>query len=67
MKITLNNREEEFGKGSMTVSELIDVKNYTFKMLVVKINNKLVKKHDYDSAIINEGDNVMVLHMISGG
>ncbi len=67
MKITLNNREEEFGKSTMTVSQLLEEKNFTFKMLVVKVNNQLVKKHDYDSALINEGDNVMVLHLISGG
>jgi sulfur carrier protein len=67
MKITLNNREEEFLNSTMTVSQLLEEKNYTFKMLVVKVNDKLVKKHDYDSALINEGDNVMVLHLISGG
>jgi len=67
MKITLNNRQEEFQKSSMTVSELLEEKNFTFKMLVIKINNKLVRKEEYDTAVVREGDNVIVLHLISGG
>ncbi len=67
MKITLNNRQEEFKKSSMTVRELLEEKNFTFKMLVIKINNKLVRKEEYDTAVVGEGDNVIVLHLISGG
>ncbi len=67
MKITLNNRREEFHKSSMTVRELLEEKNFTFKMLVIKINNKLVRKEEYDTAVVREGDNVIVLHLISGG
>ncbi len=51
----------------MTVRELLEEKNFTFKMLVIKINNKLVRKEEYDTAVVREGDNVIVLHLISGG
>lgn len=67
MKIVLNNREEEIQRGPITVSELLKVKNFTFKMLIIKINGKLIDKKDYGSAQISEGDNVQVLHLISGG
>ena len=67
MVITLNNRTEKIDKPYITVNELLELKNFTFKMLVVKINGKLIKKDEYDSAVINDGDNVMVLHLISGG
>ena len=67
MNITLNNRTEYFDKESLTVQELLDIKNFTFKMLIIKLNGKLVKKHEYDSAIINNEDNVIVLHLVSGG
>ena len=36
-------------------------------MLVIKINGKLIKKMDYDTATINDGDEVMVMHLVSGG
>lgn len=67
MKITLNNREEQIDKEVMTVQELIDYKNFSFKLLVTKVNGKLVKKDQRDRAIIRDGDKVTVLHLVSGG
>jgi len=67
MKIILNNREEIFETDQMTISELLAAKNFTFKMLVVKVNTELVRRHEYDKKVVNEGDDVMVLHLITGG
>ncbi|PLX13437.1 MAG: thiamine biosynthesis protein ThiS [Marinilabiliales bacterium] len=67
MKIILNNRDEVIDRDELTVQELLDVKKFVFKMLVIKINGKLVKKPDYDTAKIKDGDNVTVLHLVSGG
>jgi thiamine biosynthesis protein ThiS len=51
----------------LTVSELLKLKNFTFKMLIIKINGSLVRKMDYDTSMIQDGDDVQVLHLISGG
>ncbi len=67
MKIQLNNNAEEFAGDSMTVTDLLKVKNFTFKMLVIKINGALIRKSEYDTAQIKDGDDVHVLHLISGG
>ena len=67
MNITLNNRSETFTQERLTITQLLEVKNYTFKMLVIKVNGKLVKKDEYSSFEINEGDDVTVLHLVSGG
>ena len=67
MKIILNNSPEEIVVDHLTVSALLSHKNFTFKMLVIKINGAMVKKNEYETAIINEGDDVHVLHLISGG
>ena len=67
MNIILNNREETIEGDSMTLAELIKLKNYTFKMLVTKINGQLVKKVDRETAIVKNGYKVVVLHMVSGG
>lgn len=67
MNITLNNRLESFDKEEISVSELLEFKNYTFKMLVIKVNGKLVKKDSYENYPIKDGDNVTVLHLVSGG
>ncbi len=68
MNIILNNRPEEIpGKTELSMQELILYKNFTFHMLVTKINDTLVKKPVRSEAIIKEGDNVIVMHLISGG
>jgi thiamine biosynthesis protein ThiS len=67
MRITLNNREEIFDDQQMSVQELLEVKNFSFRMLVIKVNGKLIKKNDYQTTFLSDGDDVMVLHLISGG
>jgi sulfur carrier protein len=67
MKIILNNKEEVFDSELLTINELLKLKNYTFKMLVIKVNNQLVRKSEYDQMTVRDGDDVMVLHLISGG
>ncbi len=67
MKITLNNRPEEFDHNQISVTKLLEIKKFTYKLRIVKINGNLVKKEDYDSTLINEGDNVNMLYLMSGG
>lgn len=67
MEITLNNRPEVFSKDEITVSEMLDIKKFTFRMRIIKINGKLIKRDEYDKAIIRDGDNVQMLYLMSGG
>jgi sulfur carrier protein len=67
MKIQLNNREEIFDKETLTVSELLVLKKFTYKMRIVKINGIFIPKEAYDSASINDGDDVQMLYLMSGG
>jgi sulfur carrier protein len=67
MKIILNNKAEELPGEVLTVNALLKEKNFTFKMLVIKVNGQLIKKSDYETALVHDGDDVMVLHLISGG
>jgi len=67
MKVILNNKEEVFDVDTLTINGLLKIKKFTFKMLVIKVNGQLIKKSDYDMATVNDGDDVMVLHLISGG
>ena len=67
MNITLNNRPETFDEESMTFEELIKRKNFTFKFIVTKLNGKLVRKEGHHEVYIKEGDDVTVLHLVSGG
>ncbi len=67
MTITLNNRTETIDADKLSVSELLNYKNFTFKLLLVKLNGNLIKKDKFSETIINDNDKVDVIHMISGG
>jgi thiamine biosynthesis protein ThiS len=67
MKFLLNNREEELTGENMSISTMMALKKYTFKMRIVKLNGILIEKDKYDSTIIQEGDNVQMLYLMSGG
>ncbi len=67
MRIILNNTPEEIDADTLTIRELLHYKNYTFRLLVIKVNGKLVRREEYDTATVKEGDNVVVMHLVSGG
>lgn len=67
MEIILNNNKEKFSQEILSISELLKVKNFTFKMLIIKVNDVLVKRDEYDTVFVKNGDNVSVIHLISGG
>jgi sulfur carrier protein len=67
MRILLNNREEEFGDKSMSVSDMLILKKFSYKMRIIKINGTLIPKDKYDSTIIHDGDDVQMLYLMSGG
>lgn len=67
MNITLNNRDEVIEREEITIAELLQIKNFSFKMLIIKLNGQLVKRHEYDTRIVKNGDDVSVFHLITGG
>jgi sulfur carrier protein len=67
MKILLNNREEEFMMESLSVSEMITMKKFSFKLKIIKVNGLFITKEKYDTTIIHDGDEVQMLYLMSGG
>ncbi len=67
MKITLNNRVESFDKEQMTVAQIMDAKSFRFRMLVVRLNDNIVKKDKYGETLVKEGDDLKIIHLVSGG
>lgn len=67
MKIRLNNRDEEIDRNSLTVSELLEYKKYTFRLRTVKVNGNYIHPEMYDKTEISDGDNVQVIYLMSGG
>jgi sulfur carrier protein len=65
-KITVNQETIDWEE-NLTIDRVLKIMNYTFKMIVVKVNGELVKKEDYDTKIIPEGAEVQIIHLIAGG
>ena len=51
----------------MTIADILKMRNYIFRMLVVQVNGELVKRGTYDKAVVPDEADVDVIHMISGG
>jgi thiamine biosynthesis protein ThiS len=66
MEIILNNNRETI-EDNVTISEILKIKNFTFKFLVVRVNGVLIKKDKWDETTVKEGDVVNIIHLISGG
>ena len=64
--IKVNNRPSEWFE-NLTVKKLLEIKNYTFPNIIVKINDEFIPKSKYDTTFIKDGDNVLALHMFGGG
>lgn len=64
--IKLNNKAFPWEEG-MTVESLMNQKKFTYSRIIVKINNKHVSEDDYKTTIINDGDDVQMIHLLAGG
>ncbi len=64
--ITVNGRTVPWQEG-MTVQTVLEVMNYTFRLLVIKLDGRLIKKENYKSAVVPENADVKVIHMVAGG
>lgn len=65
--IRVNGDETPWREG-LTVQDVLDAKNFTFKMIAVWINDEPVARgENFPATPIPDGANVEVLHMISGG
>lgn len=67
MNIVLNNSPDQLPGESLTIRDILQIKKFTFPNLVVKINDQLIRKAQYELAVVKEGDVVEIIHLISGG
>jgi sulfur carrier protein len=67
MEIELNNTKTNLESEELSISDLLVLNKFTFRLLIVKVNNALIKKDEYAKTLIHNGDRIDVIHMISGG
>ena len=66
MSIEVNGRKVEWVQNE-TVKELLKRMKYTFPLVVVKINDKVLPRSNFPEVIVPDNSKVAVIHMISGG
>ncbi len=55
------------GVRAATVSELLDELKVQSGRVAVEVNLMIVKKADYDSAALQDGDSVEIVNFVGGG
>jgi thiamine biosynthesis protein ThiS len=67
MEIRLNNEPVTLKEETITLSRLLEVTKYSFRLRIVKVNGRLINRDDYDTEIVSDGDDVQVVYLMSGG
>ncbi|HSV55478.1 MAG TPA: MoaD/ThiS family protein [Magnetospirillaceae bacterium] len=67
MKIILNDGQEEFPGDSVTVRQILDRKNWSFPLIIARVNGRPVDRKAWDSEPIRDGAEVELHHLLSGG
>jgi thiamine biosynthesis protein ThiS len=66
MTIILNGEPKEF-PASLSVAALIEALGLTPERLAIEVNRRIVRRADWHSTTLAEGDKVEVVHFVGGG
>lgn len=64
--ITINNKEYKYTIG-MTVSDAIKESGGDKECCLINVNDSFVPNKQYDSWLLNDGDDVIIMYIMSGG
>ena len=65
--IRVNNKYDVEWRPGMTVQDVLDALNFTFRMIVVRVNGEVVLRPDWETTEVSDGAEMQALHLISGG
>ncbi len=65
--IRVNGQYDVEYRPAMTVQDVLDALNFSFKMIVVKIDGRVVLRHDFATTLVPDGTEMQAIHLISGG
>lgn len=67
MKITINGEAETYPEDSLTIRAILDRKRWSFPLIIARLNGELVRRENYDSRHVADGDSLELFHLVSGG
>ena len=65
--IRVNDRLDIEWKKDMTIRDLLVACKFTFPLINVMVDGTLVSKEEYETYILEDGADVRVIHLITGG
>ena len=65
--IRVNDKFDVEWREGMTVNSILEVLKFTFPMIVVSMNGKIVPRSEYGTTAIEDNDRVRVIHLVAGG
>ena len=66
MRLELNGEPKEFEEGT-TLSALVEQLSLAPERLAVELNREVVRRADWPSTRLKEGDRVEIVHFVGGG
>ncbi len=64
--IKVNGKIKEY-ENSITIESLILQEGYKKDIVVVEVNEKIIKKNEYGTYMLEDGDKVEILKFVGGG
>ena len=65
--IRVNTQYDVEYRPGMTVQDVLDALKFSFRMIVVKIDGKVVLKKDFATTEVPDDTEMQAIHLISGG
>jgi sulfur carrier protein len=66
MSLVVNKEPHPFREG-LTVSELLEEKKYSWRLITVYVGDERVPRDQWPTRVLEDGDVVRVIHLMAGG
>jgi len=66
MALTVNGEPHPWREG-LTIGDLLQEKRFSYPLKTVFVNGARIDRKAHDTTLLADGDNVQVVHLMSGG
>ena len=66
MRIQINGDSREFSEG-LLLSDLLRLLELPIQRIAVELNRVVVRRSDWDTTVLRDGDRIEIVHFVGGG
>jgi sulfur carrier protein len=66
MKVFVNGEEKDLSSAT-SLSELITALDLPVARIAIELNREVVRRSDWGSTMLNDGDRIEIVHFVGGG